>query len=63
GKLRGHDSPFTTGHRGSKACPRQRHHSQHHPDSQQAKKTGATEVAPVVVPVAVRIFVGPLSHR
>ncbi len=27
------------------------------------KKTGATEIAPVVVPVVVRIFVGPRNHR
>jgi len=31
--------------------------------NRQAKKTGATEVAPVVVPVAARIFVGPCNHR
>ncbi|AHL36929.1 hypothetical protein CD58_19875 [Pseudomonas brassicacearum] len=31
--------------------------------NQQAKKTGATEVAPVVLPMAARMFVGPHNHR
>ncbi len=33
-----------------------------HAQNQQAK-TGATEVAPVVLPVEARIFVGPRNHR